>query len=42
MEKQILYNYPRLQKKDLQSVFHYILDIMKDGIIYNDHKKYKF
>ena len=39
-EKQILENYPRLTKKDLPSVFLYLQDIIKDGMIYNEHQKY--
>ncbi len=34
-EQQILENYPRLSKEDLQAVFAYIQDIIKDGLIYN-------
>ena len=34
-EQQILENYPRLLKEDLQAVFAYIQEIIKDGLIYN-------
>jgi uncharacterized protein (DUF433 family) len=34
-EHQILENYPRLTKENLQAVFAYIQDIIKDGLIYN-------
>jgi len=34
-EQQILENYPRLSKENLQAVFAYIQDIIKDGLIYN-------
>jgi hypothetical protein len=32
-------NYPRLKKEDLQAVFLYIQDIIKDGLIYNEPQK---
>jgi uncharacterized protein (DUF433 family) len=34
-EHQILENYPRLTKENIQAVFAYIQDIIKDGLIYN-------
>jgi len=34
-EEQILENYPRLSKENLQAVFAYIQEIIKDGLIYN-------
>jgi uncharacterized protein (DUF433 family) len=34
-EEQILENYPRLSKKNIQAVFAYIQEIIKDGLIYN-------
>lgn len=39
-ERQILDNYPRLSKEDLQSVFVYLQDIIKDSMIYNEPQKY--
>jgi uncharacterized protein (DUF433 family) len=33
-EKQILENFPRLTKYDLQAVFIYIQECMKDGLLY--------
>jgi uncharacterized protein (DUF433 family) len=38
-EQQIMENYPRLKKEDLQAVFLYIQDIIKDGLIYNEPQK---
>lgn len=38
-EQQILENYPRLSKENLQAVFAYISDIIKDGFIYNEPLK---
>ncbi len=35
-EKQILENYPNLNKKHLQAVFSYIHEVIKDNVIYND------
>ena len=32
-EEQILENYPRLEKDDLQAVFAYIHDCIKDGLM---------
>ena len=34
-EKQILENFPRLTKDDLQAVFKYIQVCMKDGLLYD-------
>jgi len=34
-EKEILENYPRLKKEDLQAVFAYIHDCFQDGLMYN-------
>lgn len=34
-KKQILENYPRLKKEDLQAVFVYIHDCIKDGLMYD-------
>ncbi|RRO21906.1 DUF433 domain-containing protein [Flavobacteriaceae bacterium 14752] len=39
-ENQILENYPRLKKEDIQSVFAYLQDIIKDGMLYNEPQKY--
>ena len=33
-EKQILENFPRLTQNDLQAVFGYIQECMKDGLLY--------
>ncbi len=38
-EQQIMENHPRLKKEDLQAVFLYIQDIIKDGLIYNEPQK---
>jgi uncharacterized protein (DUF433 family) len=38
-EEQILENYPRLSKENLQAVFAYIQEILKDGLIYNKPAK---
>ncbi|NBC83328.1 MAG: DUF433 domain-containing protein [Bacteroidetes bacterium] len=38
-EQQIIENHPRLRKEDLQAVFLYIQDIIKDGLIYNEPQK---
>jgi uncharacterized protein (DUF433 family) len=38
-EQQILDNYPTLTKKDLQAVFLYIQESMKDGLIINSPQK---
>ena len=38
-ENTILENYPRLTKEDLQAVFGYIYDCIKDGLIYTTSKK---
>ena len=35
-EQQIIENYPRLSKENLQAVFAYIQEIIKDGLIYNE------
>ena len=34
-EQQILDNYPRLTKKDLQAIFIYIQEGLKDGLMFN-------
>jgi uncharacterized protein (DUF433 family) len=34
-EDQILENYPRLTKEDLQAVFAYIHDCIQDGLLYD-------
>jgi uncharacterized protein (DUF433 family) len=31
-EKQVLDNYPRLTKKDIQAIFYYINECLKDGL----------
>jgi uncharacterized protein (DUF433 family) len=33
-EEQLLENYPRLAKEDLQAVFAYVSDCLKDGLLY--------
>jgi uncharacterized protein (DUF433 family) len=38
-EQEILANYPTLTKKDLQAVFLYIQESMKDGLIINSPQK---
>ncbi len=38
-EHQIFENYPRLTKKDLQAVFAYIQECLKDGLMYNEPMK---
>jgi len=35
-EQQLIENYPRLTKENLQAVFAYIQEIIKDGLIYNE------
>lgn len=35
-EKQLLENYPRLNKENLQAVFLYIQECLKDGLLYNE------
>ena len=34
-EQQILENYPRLKKEDLQAVFAYIYECIQDGLMYD-------
>jgi len=34
-EQQILDNYPRLTKNDLQAIFFYIQEGLKDGLMFN-------
>ena len=38
-EQQLIENYPRLTKENLQAVFIYIQEIIKDGFIYNQPLK---
>ncbi len=38
-EKQVLENYPRLTKENLQAIFAYIRDCLKDGLMYNEPVK---
>lgn len=38
-EQQIIENHPRIEKKDLQAVFLYIQDILKDSLIFNEPQK---
>lgn len=33
-EQQLLENYPRLKQEDLQAVFAYVADCLKDGLMY--------
>ena len=35
-EQQILENYPRLTKENLQAIFVYIQECLKDGLMYNE------
>ncbi len=34
MQEQLLENYPRLSGEDLQAVFAYVADCLKDGLMY--------
>lgn len=34
-EQQILENYPRLKREDLQAVFSYAAECMRDGLLFN-------
>ena len=38
-EQDILRNYPRLTSKDLQAVFAYIYESMRDGLLYSQPRK---
>ena len=38
-EKQVLENHPRLTKENLQAVFAYIQECMKDGLMFNEPLK---
>ena len=38
-EKDLLENYPRLTMADIQAVFSYALEGLKDGLLFNLHKK---
>jgi len=38
-EEQIIKNYPRLSKEDLQAVFGYIQECIKDGLMFNEPLK---
>lgn len=38
-EQQIIDNYPRVNKDNLQAVFSYIQDFFKDGLIFNEPHK---
>ena len=38
-EKQLLENYPRLDKTKIQAVFLYIKECMKDGLMFNEPMK---
>jgi uncharacterized protein (DUF433 family) len=38
-EDQLLENYPRLNKEKIMSVFQYIKDCMKDGLMFNNPPK---
>jgi len=33
-EEQLLENYPRLSKEDLQAIFAYVADCLKDGLMF--------
>jgi uncharacterized protein (DUF433 family) len=37
-EKEILENYPRLNKESLQMVFAYVQDCLKDGLLFSPSK----
>ena len=39
-EDQILENYPRLQKQDLQAIFSFINECMQDGLLFNKTPKH--
>ena len=38
-EKQLLQNYPRLDKVKIQAVFLYIKDCLRDGLLFNEPLK---
>jgi uncharacterized protein (DUF433 family) len=38
-EQQLLDNYSRLTREDLQAVFAYVYDCMQDGLLYTKPKK---
>ncbi len=38
-EQKVLENHPRLTKENLQAVFSYIQECMKDGLMYNEPLK---
>ncbi len=38
-EKQLLHNYPRLDKVKIQAVFLYIKDCLRDGLMFNEPLK---
>jgi uncharacterized protein (DUF433 family) len=38
-EETILENHPRLKKEDLQAVFAYLYDCMKDSLLYTNVRK---
>ena len=38
-EQQLLENYPRLTKEDLQGVFNYAYECMQDGLLYESPVK---
>lgn len=38
-EEQIIQNYPRITRENLQAVFSYIQEIIQDGLIFNDPEK---
>jgi uncharacterized protein (DUF433 family) len=39
-EQDILQNYPRLTNKDLQAVFAYIYESIKDGLLFSQPRKF--
>lgn len=38
-DQQIIENYPRITKENLQAVFSYIQEIIQDGLIFNDPQR---
>jgi len=38
-EEQILQNYPRLTKKDIQAIFAYIYENIQDGLLYSQPRR---
>jgi uncharacterized protein (DUF433 family) len=38
-EKDLLENYPRLKKEDLQAIFSYIYECLQDGLLFESRKE---